>query len=401
MTTSNETAIPDASTDVGTMSIIGTGDRRPEKYQLLPQLPPEQFEALKADIAERGVVVPVLMDEFGEIIDGHSRARACRELGINDYPVEVRSGLTEAEKRALARNLNALRRQLTREQVRALIADQLRDTPEWSNQRVAGGLGVDDKTVASVRAGLMATSEIPRLDKTVGTDGKARRAPPKRRRKNHSSLPADDELLLDDDDDEADEDEAVAPDPKQDKTRRREEREKRSADKQWEAIGATAEKRAKLAHAVDLISMGADPNSEKVVKLMREASLVTFETSSYDPFHHVAEEDRKDWYLFMLFLVKHEGAVVSGGVADHIEWILQQQFKTVEEWLGPGGKKLSAEFIEVWRAFAAEHASLTIADINAELNRIHAYQKANPQPAITKGRRRAGAAAARLAGPPS
>jgi hypothetical protein len=41
---------------------------------------------------------------------------------------------------------------------------------------------------------------------------------------------------------------------------------------------------------------------------------------------------------------------------------------------------VSAEFIEIWRAFAAEHASLTIADINAELVRIDTYQKANPHP---------------------
>jgi ParB-like chromosome segregation protein Spo0J len=123
---------------------------KPEKYQLLPPLPPEQFEALKADIAERGVVVPVLVDEYGTIIDGHNRARACRELGINDYPVQVQSGLSEEEKRALSRQLNALRRHLNRDQVRALIADQLRETPTWSNNRIAGGLGVDDKTVASV-----------------------------------------------------------------------------------------------------------------------------------------------------------------------------------------------------------------------------------------------------------
>jgi len=70
---------------------IEAGDRRPEKYQLLPELPPEQFEALKADIAERGVVVPVVMDEFGAILDGHNRARACRELGINDYPGAARA----------------------------------------------------------------------------------------------------------------------------------------------------------------------------------------------------------------------------------------------------------------------------------------------------------------------
>ena len=375
--------------------VTGT-DRRPEKYQLLPELPPEQFQALKADIAERGVIVAVLVDEFGAILDGHNRARACRELGINDYPVEVRPGLTEAEKRALARNLNALRRHLTREQVRSLIADQLRDTPEWSNRRVAGGLGVDDKTVASVRMGLMATAEFPQLDKTVGADGKARRAPPKRRRKSHSAPLADDELFLDDEGDDTDE--AVAADPKQDKARRREEREQRRADKEWEAFGATAEKRAKFEHVIDLISMGANPNSEKVGKLIREASLIIFENppGSYDPFHHVAEEDQKDWHLFVLFLVKHEGAAVNGGVGEHVEWILRKQFKTVEEWLGPEGDKFrgrshpgSAKYIEIWRAFAAEHASLTIAGIHAELARIDAYQKANPQPAITKRRHRA------------
>jgi ParB-like chromosome segregation protein Spo0J len=357
---------------------IEAGDRRPEKYQLLPELPPEQFEALKADIAERGVVVPVVMDEFGAILDGHNRARACRELGINDYPVEVRRGLSEPEKRAVARNLNALRRHLTREQVRSLIADQLRDTPEWSNRRIAGGLGVDDKTVASVRAGLVATAEFPQLDKTVGADGKARRAPPLRRRKNHSSPLAADEFFLDDEDDEADE--AVAPDQKQDKARRREEREQRRADKEWEAIGATAEKRAKFEHAIDLVKMGVDPNSEKVAKLMREASLVTFETSGYDMFANCTEDEKREWHVFLLFLVKREGAAVDGGVAEHIEWILQRQFKTVEEWLGPGGKKLPAKYIEIWRVFAAEHAGMTIADIGAELDRIRAYQKANPHP---------------------
>ena len=103
-------------------------DIKPEKYQLLPERP-EEFEALKQDIAERGVIVPVVVDEFGAILDGHNRARACRELGINDYPVEVRSRLSEADKRVFARKLNVLRRHLTRDQVRQLVGDQLRDTP--------------------------------------------------------------------------------------------------------------------------------------------------------------------------------------------------------------------------------------------------------------------------------
>jgi hypothetical protein len=41
-------------------------------------------------------------------------------------------------------------------------------------------------------------------------------------------------------------------DPTQDTARRREEREQRKAEKEWEAIGTTAEKRAEFAHAIDL-----------------------------------------------------------------------------------------------------------------------------------------------------
>ena len=32
--------------------------RLTEKYQVMPSMPPEQFEALKADITERCVIVP-------------------------------------------------------------------------------------------------------------------------------------------------------------------------------------------------------------------------------------------------------------------------------------------------------------------------------------------------------
>ena len=51
-----------------------------ERYQVLPDLPPEKFEALKADIAERGVLVPIDVDEEGHILDGHHRYRACMQL---------------------------------------------------------------------------------------------------------------------------------------------------------------------------------------------------------------------------------------------------------------------------------------------------------------------------------
>src|SRR5690606_19840732 len=53
----------------------------------------------------------------------------------------------------------------------------LRRHPERADNRIAGEVGVDDKTVAAVRAELEATSEIPKLDYRVGKDGKVRQLP--------------------------------------------------------------------------------------------------------------------------------------------------------------------------------------------------------------------------------
>ena len=52
-----------------------------QPYQLLPELSEAEFATLKADIAARGVVVPVVVDaDSGAIIDGHHRVRAFEAL---------------------------------------------------------------------------------------------------------------------------------------------------------------------------------------------------------------------------------------------------------------------------------------------------------------------------------
>ena len=67
-------------------------------YQYLPPLKPEIREALKESIRESGVLVAVEKDEAGNILDGHHRLEICEELGITEYPVSVRLGLSEEEK---------------------------------------------------------------------------------------------------------------------------------------------------------------------------------------------------------------------------------------------------------------------------------------------------------------
>jgi len=153
--------------------------KRKLKYEAvleLPNLSYEEFTALKDSIAVSGVMVPILVDSDGpvrKIIDGNYRKQIAQELGY-DCPEIVQSDLDEDEKRTLARCLNLARRQLTQEQKRQLVADQLIETTERSNRWIGKQLGVHHATVASVRAELESTGQIIQLNRTVGADGKYR-----------------------------------------------------------------------------------------------------------------------------------------------------------------------------------------------------------------------------------
>jgi ParB-like chromosome segregation protein Spo0J len=151
-----------------------------DKFQVMGALSKGEYEALKADIAENGVVVAVVEDAGGRVIDGHHRVRAWTELrdeghDTPDYPRDVRSDLkTDAEKRELAWRLNMQRRHLNRAQKQDMIARKLKESPDWSDNRVAKLLGVSWVTVHMAREELEGTSQIERLERLVGSDGKAR-----------------------------------------------------------------------------------------------------------------------------------------------------------------------------------------------------------------------------------
>jgi phage N-6-adenine-methyltransferase len=131
-----------------------------DAYQLLRKLTEQEYAALKEDIAARGVMVPVELDEAGNVLDGHHRLQICEELGIAEYPTIIRTGLTEDEKREHILALNIDRRHMTREERRELIEELLKATPEASNRDIAGQAKVSDHTVATVRDGLEESAQI-------------------------------------------------------------------------------------------------------------------------------------------------------------------------------------------------------------------------------------------------
>ena len=141
-------------------------------YQVMPDMAQEEYDALKEDIAERGVMIPIEFDEDGNVLDGHHRLKICGELDITDYPKVIRSGMNEAEKRTHARKLNMARRQLSREQRRELIRGQIKETPEMSDRQIAKILGVSNSTVSLARWELVNSGQVCESHTSTGADGK-------------------------------------------------------------------------------------------------------------------------------------------------------------------------------------------------------------------------------------
>lgn len=80
-------------------------------YQLFERLRPAEYAALEADIAKRGVLVPVEVDENGNVLDGHHRVEIAERLG-KPYQTIERHFDTEREEREHVIKLNLARRHL-------------------------------------------------------------------------------------------------------------------------------------------------------------------------------------------------------------------------------------------------------------------------------------------------
>jgi ParB-like chromosome segregation protein Spo0J len=148
-------------------------------YQLLPPMADDQFAALKADIAERGVLVAVEVDQDGQVLDGHHRLRAWEELRaegvrVPPYTRVVRHLQTEEAKLSHALRLNLSRRHLNRSERAEVVAELSRRG--MSQRRIAVLLGVGRATVARDLEG--GPFEPPAV--VEGKDGKHYRGRPKR-----------------------------------------------------------------------------------------------------------------------------------------------------------------------------------------------------------------------------
>lgn len=146
---------------------------------LLPDLTPDEFAELKADIQDRGIQVPIMLAVAGDdgetttydVIDGQHRLKAACELGItfDDLRWQLVTGTPE-ELAALAFDLNVKRRQLTKAQ-RNQSAVKLRQAG-LSYRDIADRLKASHETIRrAVKA-----SDATQPETITGKDGKTHKA---------------------------------------------------------------------------------------------------------------------------------------------------------------------------------------------------------------------------------
>jgi hypothetical protein len=108
-------------------------------------------DALRASIERFGVLVPITVDQHGNVLDGHHRKRIAEQLGV-PFDRLKRWCDDDDERREIARTLNADRRQLSEEQRKA-VAIQLRKDGH-SIRAIAGALDVPHPTIQRDTAGV-------------------------------------------------------------------------------------------------------------------------------------------------------------------------------------------------------------------------------------------------------
>jgi ParB-like chromosome segregation protein Spo0J len=146
-----------------------------DRFQIFPALSPREFNALKVDIHEHGILVAVEIDQDGRVIDGHHRVRAWNELRtegvkVPEYERKVRYYESDVERLEHGARLNQLRRHLTAAQ-RKNVAAELRQRG-WSLRQIADVLETGKSTVARD----LSTVPDGTVENVLGKDGKLRAA---------------------------------------------------------------------------------------------------------------------------------------------------------------------------------------------------------------------------------
>jgi hypothetical protein len=140
----------------------------------LPPLDDHEYDALVESIRRFGQRYPILRGSPasglpGEIVDGNHRWRACAQLRIDPWVVDVDGSADEL--RSLGLVLACARRNLSTSSRRGLVKAELLREPGRSDRSIAADLGVSHVTVGTIRRELEHAGSVDKLTTRTGRDG--------------------------------------------------------------------------------------------------------------------------------------------------------------------------------------------------------------------------------------
>lgn len=156
------------------VATINVGDRRREDYG--------DIDGLAASISEHGLLHPIVVDAFGNLVAGGRRLRAVEQLGWRDVPVTRVGELSDAQLREIELEENLRRKDLTAiEASRTMVAlaevsaQVIRSTTERKSnggrpsepdslRSVAEHMGVSPQTVMRAKEHVAAVEANPDLE---------------------------------------------------------------------------------------------------------------------------------------------------------------------------------------------------------------------------------------------
>ena len=133
-------------------------------YENNPRLNDAAVDAVAASIQAFGFRQPIVVDENGVIIVGHTRYLAALKLGMTTVPVHVAVGLTPAQ----AKQVVVLAQPV--EDEHAAVLALLGDGEAWSSSALALALDSSQRTVQRALDALLAAGKVQALGR-----GRARR----------------------------------------------------------------------------------------------------------------------------------------------------------------------------------------------------------------------------------
>lgn len=117
-------------------------EQHPVAKELMPEgIEGEEYDAFRADIVERGCLMPITMFE-GKVLDGWNRYRVCRETGTKFSEIQY-SGKDPA---GYVASVNILRRKLSSLQ-RALVGARLHLHHDLTQRVVCKKLGISNEVI--------------------------------------------------------------------------------------------------------------------------------------------------------------------------------------------------------------------------------------------------------------